>query len=311
MSPLMRSTMTFAAVLALSACGSGGGGGGSGVVAVGGAATFVEVPFTSFNAIGPNQTTVIEGPAVIASGNQSIASNGHYTITSADANTADGTVRLTYDGNRALKAIDINTPQSSQSFDRDIPGHSFSCSGEICKAARPMASGLVTDAFSVGWDYQSFGIWAADTSATTWFAGAVSFGSPTAGNAIPLTGNPVFSGVTRGVYFDISGAPFSTRASMSASVDFGSQSIGFSTSNTTLVSGNTGLQTSNSGLDISGTLSYAQGVNAFSGPLRTANTLLNGQGSGRFYGPTAQEMGGVYALQGPGGIMFGGFGAKR
>jgi hypothetical protein len=59
-------------------------------------------------------------------------------------------------------------------------------------------------------------------------------------------------------------------------------------------------------------LSYAQGVNSFSGGLTTANGALNGQGTGRFYGPSAQEIGGVYSLSGSGlSRLIGGFGGKR
>jgi hypothetical protein len=299
----------------LGACGGGGGGGGGGVVVPG--PTAIEVPFASFAAIAPNQTVIMDGTAVTASGNQTIAGNGEVTITSAaDLNPAGAaTVRLSYDGSRELKGMSVSTlqPNSSVSFDRDTPGHSISCGGGTCLAQSPTASAVAADAVVLNWNYQSYGVWATDLSPSSWVAGAVSAGRATPGNAVPTSGNAVFNGIASGFYFDSSGMPFATAASMKADVDFSNQRIGFSTSNTTLVSTNSGVPSPDgSGLNLSGNFSYQKGVNAFSGPVNTANSQLTGQGSGRFYGPAAEEIGGVYSLQGTGvSRMIGGFGGKR
>ena len=99
---------------------------------------------------------------------------------------------------------------------------------------------------------------------------------------------------------------------MSANVDFNGRNIQFSTSGTGLLNANTAVQTTDNGLNLSGALSYAPGANSFSGALQTTNGALTGQGSGRFYGPSAGEMGGVYSLSGAGVTrMIGGFGGKR
>ena len=94
---------------------------------------------------------------------------------------------------------------------------------------------------------------------------------------------------------------------MKADVNFGSRSILFSTASTKIAG------TPNAGFDLSGTMTYAQGVNAFSGTVRSVNGQLAGQGAGRFFGPTAQEIGGVYSLHSLGttGVMIGAFGGKR
>jgi hypothetical protein len=98
---------------------------------------------------------------------------------------------------------------------------------------------------------------------------------------------------------------------VSANVDFQTRNIGFSTSNTSTLNLNSGARNSNdTSLNLSGTLSYAPGANSFGGTL-TAGNGISGPASGRFYGPAAQEMGGVYSLQGQAGSMLGGFGAKR
>src|SRR5688500_14948168 len=95
----------FAVALVLSGCGGGGGSSGGGAVVTSGGPA-IEVPLTSFSAIAPNQTVVMDGIAVTASGTQVIQSDGTYTISSANLNPAGGgTVRLSYDGNRMLKTI--------------------------------------------------------------------------------------------------------------------------------------------------------------------------------------------------------------
>ncbi|MCW5620010.1 MAG: transferrin-binding protein-like solute binding protein [Burkholderiales bacterium] len=62
----------------------------------------------------------------------------------------------------------------------------------------------------------------------------------------------------------------------------------------------------------SGTLIYAAGTNRFDGAVSSADAQLSGNASGRFYGPAAQEIGGIYHLQGAGlEMMMGSFGGIR
>ena len=99
---------------------------------------------------------------------------------------------------------------------------------------------------------------------------------------------------------------------MIANVDFQNRAIGFTTIDTTLVNSTTGAASSKQELDLSGSLSWAAGVNNFSGQVQTRDANLNGSASGRFYGPTAQEIGGTYQLGGAGvSRMVGGFGGKQ
>jgi transferrin binding protein len=310
----MRTAAVSIALATLAACGGGGGGGGGGGSAVAvGAPPPSEVTFTSFAAILPNQTVVMDGTAFTANGNQNSVA-----ATSANLNAlGPATVRLSYDSSPtpALRYIDISTPSTPiAAFDRDItgPGHSFGCSGGTCVAETPTASVAVIDPVAAGWNYQSLGVWTMDVTPTTWVAGAASFGAATSGNALPTTGTAVFNGLTAGFYLDSGGTPFGTVGAMRADVDFSGRSIQFSTSGTSRINGITSVRTPDTGLNLSGTLSYAPGVNSFSGAVQTANGQLTGQGSGRFYGPTAQEIGGVYSLSGAGvSRMIGGFGGKR
>jgi hypothetical protein len=308
----MRAAAISIALVTLAACGGGGGGGGSG-----GTPSAIEVPFTSFAAVRQNQTVIMDGLAVTGSGNQTVAPNGDYTVTSANPPNAvaPATVRLSYDDSAtpALRNINISTPSSpSLAFDRDTSGHSAGCTGTVCAGDNPTSTFIGVNAVALGWNYQTFGVWTTDTSPTSWVAGATSVGAATNPNAMPITGNAIFTGLASALYVDSGGTPFFAAAVMSANVNFSGRNIQFSTSDTSLLNANTLARTTDNGLNLSGTLSYAQGANSFSGALQTQNAQLTGQGSGRFYGPSAQEIGGVYSLTGAGvSRMIGGFGGKQ
>jgi hypothetical protein len=305
----------------LGACGGGGGGGGvieptptpsTPSPAAQTPSSTRDVSLASFPAVAPNQTVVMEGTSAAMSGTQ-IVTGDTAIITSANRSPiGDATVKFSYDDARALSGITVTTPQASFSFDRNAPGHSVSCNGGICSAEKPTTEAMAMDPFVVGWNYQSFGVWGTNLDSPSWQLGAVSAGTPTSGSSLPTTGTATFSGLAAGFYTDPAGTPFGTSANMRADVNFGSRNIGFSTSNTQLKNTNTNVRSTDTGLNLSGSLSYAPGVNAFSGTVQTQNTLLGGQAGGRFYGPAAEEIGGVYSLQGAGvSRMLGGFGGKR
>jgi hypothetical protein len=95
-----------------------------------------------------------------------------------------------------------------------------------------------------------------------------------------------------GFYSDVVGWLYGTTANMNALVHFGFRTIKFSTSNTTLVNTTTNVRSTDNG------------------PHHVGNARLTR--TGRFYGPTAEEIGGVCSLRGSGSAsMVGGFGGKR
>jgi hypothetical protein len=171
---------------------------------------------------------------------------------------------------------------------------------------------------SVGWNYQSFGYWLVNLSFNSSVAGAISFGSPTPVAGIPTTSGAVYNGRSGGVYVDPTGVVFTYSGGMSSQVDFVNRTVLFSVVPLTItpVSGGTAPALSVLGVSSTTTLSYAPASNQFSGPVKaTGQTLggLNGTATGTFYGPTAQEMGGVFSLNTPASreAMVGGFGGKR
>jgi hypothetical protein len=161
-------------------------------------------------------------------------------------------------------------------------------------------------------NYQSYGAWARGNLDDV-LTRAMSTGPATPGNSIPTTGTATYTGTAKG-FFWINGnaQSYSTSASMNAQVDFSKREVGFATSNTTINEGpEFGL---NPNFDLSGTLRYNPGVNNITGTVTTRDETMSGNALARFYGPQAQEIGGVYrvepAVRGSKG-MTGGFGGKR
>lgn len=292
----------------LGACGGGGGGGGGVIVP--------EPPPASFSSAGPNQAIVMQGHSVALNATAS-GSGDSITVTPVGEAVIDpATVTFSFDSASQLSGVSLTTPQASLSFDRNNPEHTLECrSSGLCLAENPTALALTVDPSAIGWNYQTFGIWALETGPDSGKLGSVSVGGPTSGNSLPTTGTATFNGLAGGLYIDGGGTLWGTLAAMKADVNFESRNILFSTSNTRR--GNTAEDAKLGGirdddLNLSGTLSYAQGVNNFSGSLQTQNSQLSGQGAGRFYGPKAEEIGGVYSLSGSGvSRMIGGFGGKR
>ena len=315
----------------LAACGTGGGGGGgSGTPAQippapgptpapdqttqrqntpPGSSPRTDVAFTTFSAVQPNQNVIMGGSAITMSGTQT--SNGPVTSVSPETN-GDSNLTLGFDSQRKLTALAISAPEGNVSFDRSA-GHSISCSGGgVCKASSPTASAVIGDAFGSGWNYQTYGVWAVQTGPHNFVLGGMSAGNATPGNAVPTTGAATFFGNASGYFIDAAGIRSTTSAAMIANVDFQNRAIGFSTLDTTLVNSATGAASSKQELDVLGSLSWAPGVNNFSGQVQTRDSTLNGSASGKFYGPTGQEIGGTYQLGG-GGVsrLVGGFGGIK
>jgi hypothetical protein len=295
-------TIAASVVALLSGCG-GGGAASSG--------SAIDVPPGAF--VGPSRTVTTGGVSATAAGTRTVSGNTT-TINSGTphgVNTASNSAQVSFNQNVQPSAATLTAPNSSAS------AAALTCRANgLCGAATgsPAAGSdlVVLDAAAHGWHYQTFGIWANRPTVSTWQTGAMSMGNATPGNAVPTSGSATFSGRAIGQYADANGTPFTTFSQMQANVNFGARSIGFSTSGTVLHRQSDGSETSNAGLNLSGTLTYSPGSSQFSGPVSTSNNQLSGQAGGRFYGPSAQEIGGAFSLNGSGpSHMVGGFGGSR
>jgi hypothetical protein len=215
-----------------------------------------------------------------------------------------------------MTAFNFSTPQSSVNFS----GMSVQCAAGagVCAGSNTTTLAAVFNPLdpaspTLAWNYQSFGYWLVIPSTSTALAGAISFGNVTPVAGIPTSGQATYNGLSSGSYVDQTGSVSIHVAQMTSNVDFGARTVGFSTSNTMIIPITTAIASPNPALDLTGTLTIAPGQNQFSGPVTAPGTpALFGTATGRFYGPNAQEIGGVFSLIGTGPqTMLGGFGGKR
>lgn len=215
-----------------------------------------------------------------------------------------------------ITKVVITSPTGSVTFDAaagDTIGYLVNAPW-ILAAEKSDQSALVmgADPIDFGWEYQSFGVWSTGRTTSSGSAGVMSVGAPTAGAAIPTAGTATFTGTSNGVYVDAAGLGYQVDSDVSVNANFAAR---------TLVLSNTGTVTSRDffattssapNLNLTGTLAYAAGTNSFAGTLTNGGTLT-GTSTGRFYGPNAEELGGVFILKASSGIeTYGGaYGAKR
>lgn len=171
--------------------------------------------------------------------------------------------------------------------------------------------GVIANPYVLGWDYQSFGVWAS-TEPEGGKLGASIFGATTPASAVPLSGAATFSGKLAGYYVSPSGQGSVAAADVRVAADFGTRTLTFASTGTTLTR-NLSSVASAPGLNLGGALTYAPGSGAFSGMLTSASGTVSGATNGQFFGPAAQELGGLFALKSAAGAetFNGAYGARR
>lgn len=154
-----------------------------------------------------------------------------------------------------------------------------------------------------GFNYQSFGVWESQVTSNL---NNYSNGQVTPAAAVPGSGTASFTGKLLGVYVSPAGTQ-EARANVRVDADFSSRSLAFTSGNTSLQSGAMPY------LDLKGTLTYAPGSASFTGTVKNAGGSMSGSSHGTFYGPKAEELGGVFDLASPRGVerFSGAYGAKR
>jgi C-lobe and N-lobe beta barrels of Tf-binding protein B len=171
--------------------------------------------------------------------------------------------------------------------------------------------GLIANSATLRWNYQSFGVWNEGGNE----GGLIysrSIGTATPASAVLASGSATFTGKLGGLYISPVGEGSVAAANLTVNADFSSRTLGFASSGTTL-SRDVAAATPAPNLNLSGTLSYAPGSNAFSGTLTNAGGTMSGASNGQFYGPAANELGGVFAVKSATTVetFTGAYGAKR
>lgn len=310
------------ALFFLSGCGGGGGGGGGRV-----ASTPPPPPvappsptkFTQWSAVTLGETVEFDdgisqdatftapGPAVTGIDDQGVSSSSSATIKYQD----DG----------SIERISIDTPSTSVTWDAvtgdiiDDIGIAVLLSDQGKENVGVLVNPLHAD---LDWEYQTYGIWATGCGTGSGTIGGITVGTPTTGSAIPKDGNATFVGISSGIYVDAAGTgDYLTTSDVRVDVDFFNRQLDLTTSNTMKsdsLNPFSGVSSPADNLNMTGTLIYDSEVNSFASLPDGVSTTsgLVGTSDGRFYGPNAEELGGVFSLFGAGVESYiGAYGAKQ
>ncbi len=296
--------LPFVALMGLlTGCGGGGGGGG-------GSATLG--PFVRWSAITPPAT--VEASGVSQDGDY-VAPGPGFSITSItdEGASTSASASITYRADNSISRISITTPNGTVVWDEALGDDIDDADPAVVVATNAASTSIAfaVDAIDVGWEYQTFGAWQTGIGTGAGSYGALSIGAPTAGSAIPTTGGATFTGATMGFYSDGTGDGFVTVSDLTVTADFAARSLGFNANNTQKINTTTAVETAAVNLNMTGTLTYAPATNSFSGALNAAGGMT-GTSQGWFYGPSAEELGGVFSLAGTGVETYtGSYGATR
>lgn len=299
----IRKFALFPITLSIAAC-SGGGGGGSGINS-----------FTQWSAITPNSTTQISGTTTEAAYTSQTSSP--FAVLSHTAPTeGTGTVTVVTDGSGNQSSVTVTGSQSSVSFNQSnatstdlssigVPDAIYTQSNDGTKIL------ISANQQALGYEYQSFGVWATGLGTGSGNVGAISVGAKTAGSDVPTSGGGTFTGYGGGVYIDSAGIDYAALGDATLIADFGNRTVDLTISNTNKIAQNTQVVSSATNLNLSGQLTYTAGSNSYTGPITTTGGMT-GQATGSFYGPGAVETGGTFSATGTGVESYiGAFGAKR
>jgi hypothetical protein len=181
--------------------------------------------------------------------------------------------------------------------------------GDFVSFNSPVA--LVANPYALGWNYQSFGVW----EGREYSYGSIhstSFGAPTPASAVPSGGTATFAGKLSGFYVSPAGEGSIAAADLTVRADFSLRSLAFASTGT-VTTRDLKSPTAAPNLNLSGTLTYSPASNQITGTLGNASGTMQGRTTARYYGPAAQELGGVFALKSATTVetFAGAYGAKR
>lgn len=293
----------FVFLVALVGCG-GGGGAGTG----GGPLTLV-----NWLSVSPPEAVEADGLSQYADYNTGV--EPIYVENDPIASSAI----ITFDADSNIEEIEIETPVQILRWTvdgdiiRDESKWVYAIDGDqsnIAIASNPMHVDSNPAHAGVGWQYQTFGTWMTGRQLEpVGFSGTGRLGGISVGvsaSAVPTTDGVTFRGNTSGLYIDSSGDDYFVWSTIDFIANFAEapfqlvisdQSTPQRTPVAELLDGVPSLGEAAPELVMSGTLTYDPNTQLFSGVVLTDDRLsLSGTSTGQFYGPTAEELGGVFRL---------------
>lgn len=303
---LKRILPAMSAFVLLSACGGGGG-----VNSPGSIPTPSPSPSPT-----PTPNVSLIGPLTSESfANDAVTGTASYPSSGANGTTSSAATALTVSYDASSQSYTINDAGRSQTFrpsdlsstdsNAQIAVYKRSSSGTTDSLAltKPGTSGVLT------YQYVGGGFWQRTTTNSSSTSGnfdAFAYGVKTPDSALPRTGSGVYSVDLLGVraYADM---PVAISGSGTISADFagGNLVLRGTGRETNPVTGAVSSIPANWG----GTARIASAGNSFSGTDFAYDTSRNGTVNGRFYGPSAQEVGAAFQVSANGlstvGVLIG------
>ena len=265
-------------------------------------------PSVTQNIFAPNKTVTIDGQTFEAS----------YSVTGTSASVADasegtGQAELSFDSSGHVKSLKITGTKSNANFSSNS-----STNSNLFAGTTSISNGFLIEPTAAGHSYQAFGVWDSQDSGSNGASGnvgAISGGYGTPASSVPTSGSASFTGAAIGTYVDNSGNSYITGAISTMTTDFSSRTGTFSLSDTKTIARNGGTQGTATKLNVaSQAISWSSNSNTFSSGSITNSSGMTGSVSGKFYGPSAEEVGGVFKFSGTGSSperYIGAFGAKK
>lgn len=172
---------------------------------------------------------------------------------------------------------------------------------------------VMHDPAAAGWTYQTFAHYIDPKSGV--IHGYQSLGDETKFTALPASGTATYNGLTTAYVVKNNDQSRQLTADVKAIVDFGLKGVRFETTNSqfhSLDANGRRVTVKGADYDMKGTAKWENG-NLFLGKAEATAAGLKGNLSGKFFGPSAAEIGGTYGLKKEDGSehMIGGYGAKR
>ena len=263
--------------------------------------------FESFSQIEAGKTYKLS--AMTSTASVTLRDGAVLSVATESTNDLSAKVTTEYDSSGFLKSASIKDKNYDYSFPT-ITASTYYLSGtntsdSYFEAANPLG---------FDFEYQTFGVWNSSYTGSAGevvTAGAFSTGARTEFNKIPTSGNYVFMGEYAG-YYTTGSNVYQVYGWLDLAVDFGAKTVALDGYDAELYNVNTDTWTSTSSLDMVGNLKYTD-ANNFSGPI-TFGTSLTGTAEGSFYGPSANEAGGLINAYHPTSSsvkLIASFGAKR
>jgi len=292
-----------AAVMALSGGGCSSGGGGRGV----------PTGFTSFSAVVAGKDTVMEAETRVTDYTANTTTGQVTSIGATEMKSGTFTFALGSDFTKAILAIrpfPIAAPVITHSFDTAdgdtiIPGallDPVATGYYVAATAGEDELAVISDHNLMGFEYQSYGVWLNGIDVGMGIVAAMTAGAATPVLGVPVAGLAVYNGSSTGFYVDPAGESFLAFADFSAAVDFVTPAIiNVVSKGTQVLNVNSLVTSANGALDYTGA-----GAVALDGSFATVITAtdLAGTLDGKFYGPSAEELGGTFAMSGQNGSRY-------